>query len=307
MKVIAVILHFGNLQYTLDCYNDLKVQSNNIVDKIIIVNNDGNPDLNSIMADSKLDILQSENNDGYAKGNNLALNFIKNNYACDYVIIVNNDVRMEYLSTIEGLIAEMKDRRSMAISPMIKGKTGDTALTINSRFYNRMFDVLIRRNPELKNYKHDMLSGCFMIIDFGAFMRLNFIDESFFMYGEDDFLSIQLFLSGAGTLRSNNEQLSIIHFGGVQQLALINNQRKLKLIGRNRIILMKKLKIWDDVTMKVTFALSFFKGVLDFVKLKNLKGLSSYTMGVLLGLKEQVENTADYFHQQGKTIFLGNE
>ena len=189
MKVIAVILHFGNVKFTIDCYNDLKSQEGGVITDIIIVDNDKENPLN-LLPSSGLTILINENNDGYAKGNNLALRYISENLDCDYVIIANNDIHLPQKTIVSQLLDELRASGSKAISPLLKKKvTESTPLVVYSRFYNKIFKALNEHGTLVHS---EMLSGCFMLIDFNVFKAIDFIDESFFMYGEDIDLSYRI-------------------------------------------------------------------------------------------------------------------
>jgi len=91
--IAFIILHYKNLKDTLDCINSLESFVNS-GHKIIVVAN-GSKDNNICeLKSSKLefDLLISDNNLGFAKGNNKGILYAKEKYNPDFVIVLNSDI-----------------------------------------------------------------------------------------------------------------------------------------------------------------------------------------------------------------------
>lgn len=114
MKHVFVILHYLAIEDTLECVNSIL---ENIVYKnynIVIVDNGSENDSLSILNSElgMLDnvfIIESEENLGFAKGNNLGYEFAKNELDAESIIMINNDTVIEqknFLSKIDEIYVE---------------------------------------------------------------------------------------------------------------------------------------------------------------------------------------------------------
>ncbi|GJM57550.1 glycosyltransferase [Erysipelotrichaceae bacterium 66-17] len=100
LKLGFVILHYLALEMTQKCVNAILNTFNNIDIYIVIVDNasyngSGNQ-LSTIFERQKnINVILNEKNEGFARGNNIGFLFLKENFDCDYIIIMNNDVIIE--------------------------------------------------------------------------------------------------------------------------------------------------------------------------------------------------------------------
>ena len=95
-KIGIVILNYLNYSDTIECVESLKKQSNQNYD-IIIVDNDSQNGSNEKLEEQyasykNITVLQTSENLGYAKGNNVGIKYGKQKLNLKEILIVNNDV-----------------------------------------------------------------------------------------------------------------------------------------------------------------------------------------------------------------------
>ena len=96
MKIAFVILNYKNFEDTLLCVESIqKLKLNQYI--IVIVDNGSNDDSIKVFHEKydgfkQIKILQSDDNIGFSKGNNLGYTYVRNNYDADFLVVTNNDV-----------------------------------------------------------------------------------------------------------------------------------------------------------------------------------------------------------------------
>lgn len=106
-----VVLNYLNWWDTVDLVESIKKQSFNNFKIIIVDNNSGNESVEQLTKlyknDSKIQLLVAASNQGFARGNNIGIEFAINSLKIKKILLVNNDVLLiqkdylERLSTIE--------------------------------------------------------------------------------------------------------------------------------------------------------------------------------------------------------------
>lgn len=108
-KIGFVILHYMNIDVTIECVNSIKQNVGEESYKIIIIdNNSPNKSGESLKkeyrSDKKVDIYLNTINDGFARGNNIGYSMLRKE--CDYICILNNDVELiqsEFYKSVEAV------------------------------------------------------------------------------------------------------------------------------------------------------------------------------------------------------------
>ena len=112
MEYGFVVLHYNAYNMTIECVDNLieKFSGDNI--HIVVVDNGSNINRGIEIIQKKyadlrnVDVLISNINLGFARGNNIGYSYLLENYSCDYIIIMNNDViinQNDFLSKINEL------------------------------------------------------------------------------------------------------------------------------------------------------------------------------------------------------------
>ena len=163
-----------------------------------------------------VEVLLLDNNVGYAKGNNEGIKYLSDKYDFQYTVIMNPDVIIEEVGTIEGLIESLCRRGESVVGaqPLVAGMDTDipadmqvnirkvftySDMLINSSwilkriFKNRYKGSLyLQERPYTKEILFEVPSGAFFVIKTDVFKQIGFFDEETFLYGEELILGYKL-------------------------------------------------------------------------------------------------------------------
>ncbi len=160
--ITVVITSFRSKQKIFKCLDSI---ADGV--KIVVIENSNDADLKKEIETkySSLECFLSNENLGYAKGNNLALSKVKTKYA----LILNPDARLEK-DALENFLKSAQEVKNFAIiAPKIQ--TADDLVEK---------DQVKRKLIEVKNVK-----GFAMFLNLEEFKDIGFFDSNFFIYFEE--------------------------------------------------------------------------------------------------------------------------
>lgn len=244
-----LILNYNSSENTVSLIESIR--SFDSSNHIVVVDNDSKDSsvvrLSGINEHLNFKLLISEINGGYAKGNNLGLQYINDNLRVDYVFICNPDISFEAksvevlsnllmenpLCSIAGL--QMKDENDNLLTSAWKLPSIWHDLIISSALLRRLFGnpLLYKSTDELQYV--EVIQGAFFIARVSSFQEIGFFDPRTFLYAEERIVGFKLKALGKRLLFDPNH--SFIHTVG----ASINekfptNWSKYKLIFKSRIV-----------------------------------------------------------------------
>ncbi len=215
MKKLSVIIVSYNVKYYLEqCLTSLLWAVRDIDTEIIVVDNhskDGSVDYLHNRFGSKVRIISSNHNHGFAKANNIAIS----QSSGEYVLLLNPDtivVRDAIADTIRFMdenenagsvgVRMIKSDGSNALesrrgvpSPMTAfyKMCGLCSLFPKSKRFGRYYMSGISWNEP---HRIDIVSGAFCMLRRKALLEVGMLDEDYFMYGEDIDLGYSLLKAG---------------------------------------------------------------------------------------------------------------
>ncbi len=169
--------------------------------QIIVVENSNDKKLKDKLEKSytNLKCILSDQNLGYAKGNNLGLSFVKTKFA----LIINPDAEVQN-NTINNFFLTAKNKPDFAIiAPYIQETHLDTSFEIKEGLF------------EVKNVK-----GFAMFLNLNQFKEIGYFDENFFIYFEEIDLCKRLIKNNKKIFLDTN--IKINHDGGTSHDESIN-------------------------------------------------------------------------------------
>lgn len=221
-KLSIVILNFNTGDYLLKCLKSLWSLKEDIQLNIWVVDN-GSVDESLEIARKnfpQLKYLETRENLGFAKGNNLALKEVKD----EFVLILNPDTEV-LPNTLSTLLHYMEDHPEIgACSPKVELANGQldwashrgfpTPLA-SFKYYFLKDDKLYHLSNRDFNKPHevDSLSGAFILTRKKVLDEVGLFDESYFMYAEDLDLCYRIKKSGYKIMYL--PQVKIIHYKGI--------------------------------------------------------------------------------------------
>lgn len=209
MKTGIVILNYNDYETTLKCLQPILDYKN--IDYIIVVDNCSTNDSYDQLAKHRNDrwvLLRSPSNGGYAKGNNIGINYLLENYNVDVIGIVNPDIYFsdEFAGKIKKLFIKYPDYG------IITGVQHDIYGNISKRAFWRELDFgqaiismfssfskiqeMLKGNfvvNTLKDRKSlievPTVEGCLFFADAASWIQIHGFDENTFLFMEEDILT----------------------------------------------------------------------------------------------------------------------
>lgn len=145
MIVSFVILHYENIDETVECINSILNLKSDFV-KIVVVDNGSKKNKLYFIEEkynyiSNVHFIHSEQNLGFAKGNNLGFEYAKYNLKSDIIILSNNDIIYKQNNFIEKLIEEFNEKKFDVAGPKIIRKFDGINQNPEIKVFNTVRDV----------------------------------------------------------------------------------------------------------------------------------------------------------------------
>lgn len=238
MDCSIIVVNYQTYQLTKDTINSIIDKSHSFSYEIIVVDNASKDDsLANLQKDfkDKVKFIASKENNGFAAGNNLAIEKAKGRY----VLLLNSDtvVLDDSLDKIYKYMEENVDVGATGCQVILESGELDKACRRSfpnpqNAFY-RLFHIPTKNKKDNYNldeldddgiYEIDCLTGAFMFIRKTALKDIGGgLDETFFMYGEDIDLCYRIKKAGWKIVYFGKSK--IIHYKGAS-----SKKQKSKLI-----------------------------------------------------------------------------
>ena len=232
LDLSIIIVSYNTKKMTIDCLCSVYEQTSGISFEVIVVDNDSTDHSAQAIEEKfhEVYLIQSKENLGFARANNLAAQRAKGKY----LLLLNPDTIV-----LDGAIQKLHNfALNYPNNSIYGGKTvyGDHSLnptscwrrpTLWSLFcYASGLTSLFRNNglfdPEsYGKWKRDsvrlvdIVTGCFLMIDGKLWNHLGGFDPEFFMYGEDADLCLRAAKAGARPIISPDA--CIVHYCGASE------------------------------------------------------------------------------------------
>lgn len=186
MKIIAIIVTYNGMRWYDRCFSSL--QKSTIPVDVVVVDNASSDNTLEYLSKwyPKLHVISSKENLGFAKANNIAINFALNQQA-DYVFLLNQDAWVEE-NTIELLLHTFLDNDNVGIaSPMhlngsYTGLDNYFCTCVGNACISDMYMNRIKRY-----YSVPMVNAAAWLISNECLQKVGGFDTLLFKhYGEDD-------------------------------------------------------------------------------------------------------------------------
>ncbi len=210
-KVYVLVLNYESADATIDCVDNI-LQQKGIDLHVLVVDNDS-PDGSFIQLNerfnphSRVQVVRSERNGGYAYGNNTGLRLLaKMDY--DFLIISNNDIHITDLYLLQKLVerhATLSKPAFIAPAMYVNGQEDqkhqawrlptfrdEVMASVRTLYYlGKYFLPTSRYNfsdKAMDTQAVDCLSGSFFMGSKALFDQVGLLDENTFLYGEESIL-----------------------------------------------------------------------------------------------------------------------
>lgn len=215
-RLVLIILNYKNYNLTIKCVH--KILDTNPHIKIIVIDNySQNNAYQKLFAEfafyKNINVIQSPENGGYAKGNNIGIKYaIKKYKDIKYFGVMNPDVEIATNKTLELLVGILESYTQLSAVTAIQRYNDNYCGLIKSAWklpksfwdcmvFNSNLDYQILKKHQYRNkqiienkklIRVDVISGCFFVIRRKDFEDVNFFDETTFLYFEENILAEKL-------------------------------------------------------------------------------------------------------------------
>lgn len=283
LDIVFIVLNYNIYTETVNCIESIRenIDSNNW--RIILVDNASKNEikdklLSQYYQDNKVELLLLKENIGFAKGNNVGIEYARNKYDSKYVCCLNNDTVLKQQNFIKKLDDIYFKSKAAVIGPKIILRDGSLQPTLgklqNKLYYNdllkkymnckyitfcvkdavkcMLFGKLIvwlknRKKLEMakKEQKNIILHGCCLIFTPQFFTKLKGFVADTFLFREEELLFNSILCNELTNIYS--PEIEIEHLEDISTLATcVTNYDKFKFYKNNQInslkILINKLE-----------------------------------------------------------------
>ena len=194
------ILNYKTWQKTIECVDSILDNYSEDISIVVVDNHSPNESferLHEIFGIEKyrnVVLLQTDQNGGFSKGNNVGLRYLQNKNI-DYCIVTNNDVIFRKNSIEEMFSPLYSDHNILMVTPKILDAEG--GITLKAFTYKQTIKEWIFGRPDEKvpDFSEDTttkvysFSGCCLAVNMSNFESIGYFDENIFLYCEEAIVS----------------------------------------------------------------------------------------------------------------------
>lgn len=225
MKLSIIIVNYNVTQLLRNCLLSIQKYMEDLNYEVIVIDNASTDSSwgDMIPEFPKVHFISSENNEGFAKANNKAVQSATGKY----LLILNPDTELEgfYMKDILDFAESQPDFGCLGVRmhdangeflPESKRSVPDMYNSFEKLFTNfrKNNSKSYYRNDigEFENAEVDVITGAFLLIKKDVYLKVGGFDEAYFMYGEDIDLCYTLLMNGYRNFYYG--KASIFHYKG---------------------------------------------------------------------------------------------
>lgn len=259
-KIVVVVLNYMNYKETFQCVDSILLQKNIDFEIIIVDNGSFNESYRELKTRYKknkiIHILKSHKNYGFAKGNNIGINYARRKLSAEFVLLLNSDTELiqdDYLS----VLISNYDKNVGVISSKIIQKRG----LIQEKYYEYVefpetlflylqlicddcgFESLSKKIGRVlkRAKKTEVLHGSCLMLTPAFFEHYSMLFSRTFLYSEE--ILLYIYCRNADLIQKQTEETAILHKGKQSSKYLYENMGSAK---RKYQIASYKYVVWES-------------------------------------------------------------
>lgn len=274
MKFCFIILHYLTGSDTIECVDSIIKSQKNVDYDIVVIDNGSNNGSYELIRDkfkdnNKIHVIKSEQNIGFARGNNLGFVYAKEELKADFIIMINNDTVITQENFCEIVSSKYNENKYYVLGPDIVTADGchqnplfrsfltlkGCNKTIINQYIHILFTHLRIDDLFLKKFNTDQrnklqgdlldtaLHGACLIFSKDYIKKFDGLCPDTFLYFEEDIL--RLYSKSYNFLMMYTSDISIYHKEDVASIAMNPKPLQKKLfVYKNRL---KSAKVYKKV------------------------------------------------------------
>lgn len=237
ISIIIVNWNTGNLLY--NCVKSIVEETNNVNYEIIIVDNNSSDNSCDKIEEEfeNVNIIYSDENLGFSRGNNLGIKNAKG----EYLLLLNPDtIILE--NAIDKSFKKIKEYKDEKILMGIRLLNRDKTLQLSScKFFNIKNTIfssyVFDKDIHYMDHDSDWVMGAYMLINRSFYNNIGGLNEDYFMYSEDMELCYNVKKNGG----------RVIFYSGAEIIHLYNQSGKNKFNKkRDKVVTESSVKFVKD-------------------------------------------------------------
>jgi GT2 family glycosyltransferase len=262
-KIAVIVLNYNNWNDTIECVDSLLNNTYENFEVVIVDNKSTNDSIVKIKGKyddhNQVKIIVSSKNSGYAGGNNIGIEYALRNEA-DYILVINNDTILPN-TLLADLIHKAQEKEQIGvISTKIMFSDDKTLWYAGGYFSPKKASGYHIGIGEADQGQYDepkevqFLTGCLLFIPKQIIDDVGYLDDVFFLYGEDLDYSLKVLRKGYKLYYEPSmkiiHKVSASHKKSDEKVSPI----LMRYSNRNRFIICKR---WLKVSEKFSFFIYF--------------------------------------------------
>lgn len=213
--VSAIIVNYKSADHAIECIHSL-LRQHGVKLQIIVIDNaskDGSVEKLLSLFPTEIQLIQSEDNLGFGKANNLAAKIAEG----DYLLIINPDLKLLASDDLANLVMELhKTANAGVIGPQVTEPRRQRLVKPKSQYIQQRY---LKSSPAIHGLPGRIawILGACMLFPAHTYRSIGGFDENFFLYGED--ADICLRLRKAGHTVEWTDKVKVEHWGGASEMS----------------------------------------------------------------------------------------
>lgn len=241
----VIVLNFNTADDAIKCVESVKSVTETSY-RIYVVDNCSTDNSyqvlsNAFSKDSNIVLIRADKNNGFSAGNNIGIKHAISD-GCEYICLINADIVLlnDAISILESKIADNKEIGVSAPSIFSPNSFVETQFARNKLTYcNFLAEKTIlskskrfcKKHPRYKvenqTFKQDfifygMTYGCMYLIKSNFLQQTNYLDESVFLFNEEDILAHKLEKLNLKTLITPDAKVIHNHHSSIAKTSISN-------------------------------------------------------------------------------------
>jgi GT2 family glycosyltransferase len=299
--VSVIIVNWNGIQDTIECLNSLESQCYSNLQTIVIDNGsiDNSVQILHQVFGEKLTLISNQQNLGFAKGNNIGIQYALD-HGAKYVVLLNNDTIVNDPQLISKLVLVFSKDDTIGIAcPTIYYESRPTKPWYAGANYSLWLGGGGKHNQHVpqnnKIIDTGYATGCCLMINRNTLSRVGLLDEDFYFYEEDVDWSLRVKNAGlrvvyvpyASVLHKVSKSATGAPGSGKYSPSVVYH------IFRSRILLIRKhgRPIQKYIIWPILLLVQVMYHTLAYILLHRWQKISAMYRGVLNALFVQLHTT----------------
>lgn len=221
------ILNYKAFHETIKCVASIRNTIRELYQIVIVDNGSGNGSYEYLerhyQGQAAIDVIQSKQNVGFAKGNNIGIKHLQDKYCSEFILLLNSDTIMvdrdymqkllrQYREAVGIIEGNVQNRKGDFTQPSLQRVTVRACLYRFVKAFCKCYDIYFPFKEQTRGRQYIYQVGCAIMLTPDYFRAYQGLYSYTFLYGEEHILLV--LLDRAGLDAAFAEDTYLIHMEG---------------------------------------------------------------------------------------------